>query len=217
MAECQTPLDKGLLILIDGIDGSGKTTQCHLLHEAFRFLGLKSTIVKEPSADSPYVEKIHSLRSQPRGQVSKEKELKWFTEDTRHNVENHIRPKLREGFIVIMDRYYHSTIAYQGGLGLDPECIKAKNEAFAPAPDITIILDIPVTIAIERINSQRQGNFDSFEEEGYLKKVRDVFLQMQSYGNVRIVEGGGSIPQVFGRVLSAVRPVIADKYGMLIR
>lgn len=207
-------LTEGILIAIEGIDGAGKTTQCNLLRDWLNSQGFHAFVLKEPS-DSEYGKKIR-IRSQHH-RISDflggpEIELKWFIEDRRENVRKRIKPKIDNNKIVIMDRYYFSTIAYQSVLGIDPENIKKINEEFAPPPDITIIIDITPKVGIKRING-RGDKCDSFEKQDYLEKVRLAFLEMKKYPNIFIIKGDEerTLLQVFQKIKELVEPIIKKK------
>jgi dTMP kinase len=89
-----------------------------------------------------------------------------------------IGPDLRAGRVVVLDRYYLSTAAYQGALGLDPEAIMAENESFAPRPDLAFLLDLPVDTALERISGRGETR-SAFEKRAYLEDVRRLFLDLR--------------------------------------
>jgi dTMP kinase len=105
--------------------------------------------------------------------------LDLFLLDRRYDVAAHIQPALAARKLVLMDRYYFSTIAYQGALGIDPEHIRHLNEAFAPVPDLVCILLIPPSAALERIRQARGRADDVFEREDYLKRVDEVFRTLK--------------------------------------
>lgn len=204
-------LAEGMLIAIDGIDGAGKTTQCNLLANWLKSEGYSVVVVKEPSKDGKYAKEIR-MRSKHRlfdQSNTPEDELKLFVEDRRENVEKRINPNLNENRIVIMDRYYFSTIAYQSALGLDPNHIKKINEEFAPIPDITLIIDVTPGVGIERING-RGDSCNSFEKHEYLEKVRENFLQMKDFSNIHFVNGDSqrNAEQVFQSIKKLVEPLI---------
>jgi len=184
-------LAEGLLIAIDGIDGAGKTTQCNMLAQWLNSQGYKAVVIKEPSEKGKYAEQIKIRKQHHRISnflESPEIELRLFVEDRRENVEKRIKPNLEKKRIVIMDRYYFSTIAYQSVLGIDKNRIIKMNEEFAPIPDLTIIIDVPPVVGVKRING-RGDTCDSFEKKDYLEKVREVFLQMKGYPNLFFIEG----------------------------
>lgn len=207
-------LKSGLLIAIDGIDGAGKTTQCHLIKDYFSSQNFNCIVIKEPTENGKYSDEIKK-RSEKRvfdKNTPPEYELELFTKDRRENVKKNIIPNLKKGNIVIMDRYYFSTIAYQSALGINADYIREMNEEFAPVPDVTIILDVKPNVGIERIYS-RGDLCDSFEEKDYLNQVRNNFLEMEEYPNLYFVEGNGdrTSAQVEEEILSIIEPIVKKK------
>jgi len=89
-------------------------------------------------------------------------------------VARNIRPALKEGRTVILDRYYYSTLAYQGARGLPLQEIRRRHRRFAIVPDLVLILDVPVSTGLRRIKD-RPIIYGHFEEKEYLKKVRKIF------------------------------------------
>ncbi len=136
---------------------------------------------------------------------SPEEELELFVEDRRWDVENRIVPAIKEGKDIVMDRYYYSTIAYQGALGISEERIMEMN-SFAPAPNLAIILDILPEIAVERISRRGTGNY--FEKINYLRKVRKIFLSMRDMPEVAIIDSSGDYMETERSIMSAVSRVI---------
>jgi dTMP kinase len=208
-------LAKGLLIAIDGIDGAGKTTQCNMLAQWLNSEGYKAIVIKEPSEKGKYSEQIKIRKQHHRISnflESPETELYLFVEDRKENVEKRIKPNLEKKRIVIMDRYYFSTIAYQSVLGIDKRRILKMNEDFAPIPDLTIIIDVPPVIGVKRING-RGDSCDSFEKKEYLEKVREVFLQMKGYPNLFFIEGNNlrDSEQVFQEIKTLTEEALKKK------
>ena len=162
----------GFLIAIEGIDGSGKTTQAHMVQCALQERKLVAVRTKEPTTG----QWGQILRdSANTGRLSLEDEVEHFVRDRREHVETKINPELSEGHIVIADRYYFSNMAYQGARGMDPNDIMQRNEQFAPEPDLLVILDIDPKISLERIRT-RGDRANHFEKTGALKKAREIFL-----------------------------------------
>ena len=182
-----------MLIAVEGIDGSGKTTVVRFLIEELRKRGYDVVAFKEPT-DSEYGRRIRQILKERK--VSPEEELKLFIKDREFNVRNNILPALKSGKIVIMDRYYYSTIAYQGALGLDVEMIRKLNEQF-PKPDLVIILDVSPETALKRIKAKRRP--DRFKDLEYLRKVREIFLSLKN--NVVVVDAERNIEDVKRDVL----------------
>jgi dTMP kinase len=106
-------------------------------------------------------------------------ELDLFLQDRRYNVAAHIKPALAAHKLVFMDRYYFSTMAYQGALGIDPETIRRLNEAFAPVPDLVFLLLVSPARALERIRQERGQTDNVFEREDNLRKVDGIFRTLQ--------------------------------------
>ena len=185
-----------MLIAVEGIDGSGKTTVVRFLIEELRKRGYDVVAFKEPT-DSEYGRRIRQILKERK--VSPEEELKLFIKDREFDVQNNILPALKSGKIVIMDRYYYSTIAYQGALGLDVEMIRKLNEQF-PKPDLVIILDVSPETALKRIKAKRRP--DRFEDLEYLRKVREIFLSLKN--NVVVVDAERNIEDVKRDVLKVV-------------
>lgn len=161
-----------MLIAIEGIDGSGKTTQVNLLGEAFKKVERMPVISKEPT-DGVYGRQLRA--SAFTGRLSPQDELDLFILDRKEHVEKLITPSLEASKIVILDRYYFSTIAYQSARGLPASEIRLINEAFAPRPDLLFILDVPIDESLRRIGV-RDGQGNGFEDRENLEKCRDVFM-----------------------------------------
>ncbi|HTY89581.1 MAG TPA: dTMP kinase [Methanocella sp.] len=191
---------RGYLITIEGIDGTGKTTQVQLLKEWLDKHGIDAVALKEPTQGRYGQEIARRARS---GDLSSENELRLFMEDRREDVEKSIRPALDAGKAVIMDRYYLSNMAYQGARGLDPERIRRENEAFSPIPDLIIILDISPEKSMARVNA-RKNVVGHFENAQYLEKVRDIFLAIGKQPNAMVIDTGAPIADVHRRIVDAV-------------
>ncbi len=182
-------LSQGHLIVIEGIDGAGKTTQAKMLFDDLCGRHIGAVFSREPT-DSEYGRKIRALAIKGRDSIPPEEEYRLFIEDRKLHVADLINPALEAGKVVILDRYYFSTMAYQGALGLDPQKIRADNEAFCPAPDLAVFIDIPVKIGLDRIKIHRKGVPDLFEKEEYLKRVAKIFASL-SDTSIRRIDGTG--------------------------
>jgi len=137
-----------------------------------------------------------------------EEESRLFLEDRNEDVERNIRPALLHKKIVIMDRYYHSNIAYQGALGVDVDEIRQANEHFAPVPDVVIILDVAPSIGRSRLVNNRGEEPNHFEKEEYLEKVRKQFQRMECQKNVQRIDGSRPIRVVAESVLNVVSSIL---------
>lgn len=163
-----------MLIVFEGIDGSGKSTQVKLLAENLRQKGLTAVLTSEPSL-GPFGRRIRSLLKR----LTPQEEMGLFTEDRKDHVKSVILPALQAGNIVICDRYYYSSAAYQGARGLDPLLIIKINREFAPKPDITFFLDLSPETALTRITQGRRECLSPFEDLENLRKVADLYALIQ--------------------------------------
>jgi len=145
--------------------------------------------------------KIRKLLSDGRQGISPQEELSWFINDRKEDIEKNIMPALKENIAVLMDRYYFSTAAYQGALGLEPDQIRLENEKFAPVPDRVLIFLTSPEKCLERIESSRDQK-SAFEKLDYLKNVQKIFKSF-SGPNIRFIESVGSISDVHEKVLAA--------------
>lgn len=161
----------GFLLAIEGIDGAGKSTQADRVTAALRARGLEVVRTREPT-DGPWGRRLRE--SALRGRLSPEEELHAFMEDRRQHVAGLIRPALEAGKIVVTDRYYFSTVAYQGALGFDPVDLLQRNEAFAIEPHLLVILDLPPEEALKRVGV-RDGRLSEFESRRQLERCREIF------------------------------------------
>lgn len=161
----------GFLIAIEGIDGVGKTTQAHHVQEKLQERGLCVIRTKEPTTGKwGQILRDSALT----GRLSLDEEVELFLKDRKLHCEELINPGLKEGKIIIVDRYYFSSMAYQGARGMDPNEIMRQNELFAPEPDLLVVLDLDPKKGLERIRT-RGDRANHFEKTGTLKKAREIF------------------------------------------
>ncbi len=176
-------LQKGILIVFEGIDGSGKSTQAEILLKRLQEEDFDAVYFREPSKGK-WGRKIKKKALHP-DSLSPEEELDLFLKDRRENVEKNLRPALQKRRIVILDRYYYSTIAYQGAKGIDEKLIRTMNEEFVVEPDLVFIFDIDPKKGLERIEN-RKKKYRLFEREDYLVQVREIFRSFKGEKFVHI-------------------------------
>lgn len=169
------PIPGGFLVVVEGIDGCGKTTQIELLARFCTENRLAHVVSKEPTKGK-YGMQIRN--SAHHGRMSVQDEIDLLRKDRQEHVEDVIAPALRAEKIVILDRYYFSTAAYQGAHGADADLILADNERFAPQPDLLIVLDVSPQTGIARIKN-RGDQPNKFESAATLEKARAIFQQVQ--------------------------------------
>ena len=191
-----------MLINLEGIDGCGKSTQSQFLMDKFKENNQETILLKEPT-NGKYGKKLWEMLS---GKISATTEqiLELFVMDRKEHVEQKINPALDEGKIVLMDRYYYSTMAYQAAAGIDVDRIRKDNE-FAPKPDIVLIFDLPVDLAMERVRGHSVA--DAFEKEEHLEKVREAYLNLEDDPLVRIIDSTRTPEDIFAEVWNLVSEV----------
>jgi dTMP kinase len=180
---------RGKLIVFEGIDGCGKSTQLELAAQALRARGLDVLETREPT-DGEFGQRIRAMaRSGER--VSPETELEWFIEDRREHMREVVEPALAAGRVVLSDRSYVSTVAYQGARGLDPKQILAACEAEFPRPDLVLVFEISAEQGMARIEARGGVVELAFEELAFQRRVAKGFEALQITGLVRIEASRG--------------------------
>lgn len=196
-------MQPGLFIVLEGIDGTGKSTQARRLGEWFEKQGREVVLSREPT-DGPWGKKLRESAST--GRLSPQDELQYFLNDRRQHVDEKIAPALAAGKVVILDRYYFSTMAYQGARGFDPAEIRRMNEEFAPVPDLLLILDLDVDTAHQRIG-HRGDSTNEFEKHESLTRCREIFLSLKDEPFARVVDSKGSLDDVSAKILQVIGQV----------
>lgn len=206
----------GLFITLEGIDGSGKSTQRDLLAEELRRQGFDLVVTREPGGTA-IGEGIRQLMvSDATSHIAPTTELLLYVAARAQHVAESIKPALDRGSIVISDRYTDSTVAFQGyGRGLDLEMIDDLN-AFATdglKPDLTIVFDLDPEIARTRQGSRPIGGLlGAFDEQHFEfhQRMRDGYLKMALHEPSRmyIVDAGGEVEDTHSKVLALVLPLL---------
>jgi dTMP kinase len=195
----------GYLIILEGIDGTGKSTQAKLLASSLRDQGHRVVLSREPT-DGAFGRRLRE--SATTGRLSPEEELQLFHQDRREHVETLIEPALQGGEIVILDRYYFSTMAYQGVRGFDPQEIRRVNEEFAPQPDLLLLLDLSLDTALQRIGV-RDGKANEFERRESLQLCRDIFHSVQD-DFVTVIDADQSIEDIQAAIFAVVTDLVGN-------
>lgn len=166
-------MNAGRLVAFEGIDGAGKSTQLARLAVALRGAGRHVIETREPSTGA-WGRRIREM-ARSGARVAASEELRWFVEDRREHVARVIRPGLEAGAVVLTDRYFLSTVAYQGARGLDPARLLADAEAEFPLPDLALVLDVDPAAGLARVASRGGAAEPAFEEAAFLARVVEIF------------------------------------------
>jgi dTMP kinase len=180
---------RGAFIVIEGLDGSGKTTQAKLLatrlnrnHQALYTAEPSEGIVGNFIRES-------CLYGEKRLPATVEALL--FAADRVEHVENEIKPALAEGRLVICDRYMYSSLAYQGSTGLSIDWIGAINN-FALKPDFAVFIDVSPETVLNRL-SRRKSIMENLETQ---RKVREIYLKSVEKGDLTLIDGEKAVEEV---------------------
>jgi dTMP kinase len=217
---------KGVFIAFEGGEGIGKTTQAKLLKAWLEQEDENVVLSREPGGSELGVEIRKILLSHSTGEISPRAEALLYAADRAHHVYSVIRPALAQGDVVISDRYFDSSIAYQGaGRILQPgEVARISRWATESLfPTLTIIIDLPPQIGLARLKSK-----DRLESQpiDFHERVRQEFLQLAALDPERyvIIDGNQSIEDTHTAIISRVseipalkRNAVEDKGNLLLR
>ncbi len=196
-------MNNGIFVTIEGIDGSGKTTQARFLKEYFEDEGLDVVFTKEPGGTllGKRIRKI--LLTEEMNPTS---EFLLFASDRREHIQKLILPSLKAGKVVISDRFHDSSVAYQGyGRGVSLDFINCVHREILGSllPDITILVDVFPQVGLSRLR-----DIDRIERAGlkFQEKVRNGYLKLAKQ-NQRffIVDGIGTKENVRDEIIRIVR------------
>lgn len=204
-------MEKGKFIALEGIDGSGKSTQIGRLVRRISGLGMPCRATREPT-DGPVGALIRqTLTGRTRADARVIAAL--YAADRIDHLVNDVdglEAQINRGITVVTDRYYFSSYAYHG-VDLDMDWVIGANAVSADIlrPTVTVFLDVPVEAALDRIRRGR-SHVELFEREGRLRQTRALYFQaferLRDVENVAVVDASGTEDEVEARVWAAVSP-----------
>ena len=207
-----------MFITLEGIEGSGKTTQICRLVEFFEGRGIECVATRQPGG-TLIGENIRSILLDPANSALEPlAELLLYMADRAQHINELIRPALKNGKTVVCDRYFDATLVYQGfARGLSIELIRQLHQLLFDdlKPDVTLLLDLPPQVGLERAwqqlnNGQRSGDESRFEAEAvaFHEKVRSGYLQLARLEpeRFRIIDAAQTQNQVF----AAMRKIVSS-------
>lgn len=211
-------MSRGTFITLEGPEGSGKTTAARNLAEWLRSRGQPTVLTKEPGG-TPLGDEIRRLVLHARGMsddLDPRADALLFAAGRAQHVSRLIRPALERGDWVVCARFLDSSLAYQGaGYGNDLAALR-QLQTFATGgllPDLTILLDVPVEIGLERTRRRREWNrFEDTEEVAFFEAVRAAYLRLaaEEPGRFRVVDGSGSVEEADRAIREVVEPLLAS-------
>ena len=207
---------RGRLIVLEGAEGVGKSSQAARLRDRLVHAGMDVELIREPGG-TPVGEQVRDILLSPGRELVPASEALLFMASRAAVTEERIRPGIARGAIVIADRFFLSTYAYQiAGRGLPEAAIRAANQLATGGlvPDLVLLLELPVAIAMER--ARARGTSDRIESaaEAFHQRVSSAFSAFATpewqadhpeSGPVLAIDGSGSPDVVEGRIHSALR------------
>jgi dTMP kinase len=211
--------NKGVYITFEGAEGVGKTTQIKLLAEYLKEQGREVVITREPGG-TELAEQLRNIVKYYNGDepMCDETEALLFAASRAQHTVNLIIPSLEQGKVVLSDRFFDSTIAYQGyAREQDIDFLKTIIDYTTRSvkPDLTLLLDLPLKISDERVEKRADAlaAVDRLENEGdkFMTKVREGFLEIAKLepNRVKIVDASANIEEVHSQILGILKDVIS--------
>ena len=197
----------GIFITLEGIEGSGKSTQAKLLKDFLVGIGFTVVVTREPGG-SPIGEKVRDiLLDRSNREMEPMTELLLYEASRFQHVAEVIRPALEQGKVVICDRFFDASTAYQGyGRGIEIDTVNKLNLIATKGlkADLTIVLDLPVREGLRRIGGQPDRI--EGEEAEFHERVRQGYLKIAESEpeRVKVVDASGTIEETFASVKSIV-------------
>ncbi len=210
------PKYSGYFISIEGIDGCGKSTQIELVKNYVENLGYEVHLTREPGKAGLLEDKIRSLVMSPKYKLNPLTEVFLYAADRAEHYSAEIIPLLKQGFFIISDRSYDSTMAYQGygrEMNLSMMEYLIKLATFNTETDLTLVLDLPVETANKRIKTGEFGNSkDRIEQESieFHKRIRQGYLEIaeREPHRIKIIDASRSIEEVFESVKDEINKLL---------
>ena len=200
----------GFLLALEGIDGSGKSTAAAGIASALRAEGEDVAATREPT-DGPWGRRIRAMAASAEV-VAPEEELRWFVADRREHVAAVLRPALEAGRVVVTDRYFLSTVAYQGARGLDWRAILADAEREFPIPNLALRFELEPVVGLSRTRSRGGATEPAFEEQAFLERVAAVYRAIERPWLLALDASVGEAA-LLSEALDRVRPALHRARG----
>ena len=208
----------GKFITLEGIDGSGKSTQLRMLASELRLRKFDILTTMEPGG-TPLGRRLRSAFLETEESVAPIAELLLFAADRAQHVNFLIKPGIEEGKVVISDRYADATFAYQGaGRGFAEKTVNQVIELATDGlkPDLTLFFDLPIEKALERTkanqdNTRKNNRMDSETSEFY-RRVREAYLKIAKREPKRfqIIDASKSVSEIHSKVVEVVTEFLED-------
>ncbi|MGH7650206.1 MAG: dTMP kinase [Gemmatimonadaceae bacterium] len=219
-------MSRGRLIVFEGPEGAGKTTQIGLIAERLGVAGISCVAVREPGG-TPVGDAIRGILLDPEQQISAAAEALLFMASRAELISREIGPALAQGDIVLLDRFFLSTYAYQViGRGLPEDSVRAANRLATDGlvPDLTLLLDVPPREGLGRADAR--GKRDRMERSGddFHDRVGAAFRKFvdpswqhshPECGPIKLIDGTGAENTVLDRIIDVLCSAFPQQFGVI--
>ena len=219
-------MPRGKLIVLEGAEGVGKTTQIKLLAERLTTGGIQCVAVREPGG-TPVGDSIREILLQPEQEITAATEALLFMASRAELVTREILPSLQQGMVVLVDRFFLSTYAYQiNGRALPEADVRAANRLATGGlvPDLTLLLDLPAEEGLARADNRGARDRMERADDAFHQKVGNAFREFAKSswqhshpecGPVKLIDAVGDEPTVHGRVIRALAATFPQPFAAL--
>jgi dTMP kinase len=217
---------RGKLVILEGTEGAGKTTQIRLLAELLTAAGIECVAVREPGG-TPVGDDIREILLHPEQEITDATEALLFMASRAELIAREILPSLVEGRVVLLDRFFLSTYAYQiFGRGLPEAEVRAANRLATSGlvPDITLLIDVPAAEGLSRADARGARDRMEKADDEFHNRVADAFRQFSDAkwqhshpecGPIKLIDGTGDEKSVHQRIVSALIMALPQPFGSL--
>lgn len=215
---------RGLVIVFEGAEGAGKTTQIRILAERLATAGIPCIAVREPGG-TPVGDSIRELLLHPEQEITTATEALLFMASRAELIAREIVPSVESGKVVLVDRFFLSTYAYQiVGRGLPEPEVRAANRLATAGliPDLTLLLDVPAAHGLERADARGQRDRMERSSDDFHARVGRAFREFTDLewqhshpecGPIKLIDGTGNETTVHMRVVSKLAAVFPKPFG----
>ena len=219
-------MPRGKLIVLEGAEGAGKTTQIRLLAERLTTAGIQCLAVREPGG-TPVGDAIREILLEAEHEINASTEALLFMASRAELVTREIVPSLQKGMVVLMDRFFLSTYAYQiSGRGLPEAEIRAANRLATGGlvPDFTLLLDLPATEGLSRADNRGARDRMERADDAFHQKVGNAFREFsrQSWqhshpecGPIKLIDATGEEQSVHRRIITALATAFPQPFAAI--
>jgi dTMP kinase len=217
-------MPRGLIIVFEGAEGAGKTTQIRILAERLATAGIPSIAVREPGG-TPVGDSIRELLLHPEQEITTATEALLFMASRAELIAREIVPSVEAGKVVLVDRFFLSTYAYQiVGRGLPEAEVRAANKLATAGliPDLTLLLDLPAAHGLERADARGERDRMERSSDDFHARVSTAFREFTNSkwqhshpecGPIKLIDGTGNETTVQMRVVSTLAAVFPKPFG----